>query len=301
LDQVDFGGRVGISTFLKAPISKDLENVDVGIIGIPFDGACLDSPGTRYGPRGIRHLSWAVSEYNLALEVNPFERHRIADCGDVLMHPWSIDKASESITQAVTILLDKDILPVCVGGDHFVTYPILKAISQRHGPVAVVHFDSHLDTEDELHGERYHNASMFRRGIEEGFIIPDKLLSVGIRLIDLHSALDFHTDRNSRVITNVELKEIGPEGLRQALQSFKDIQVYVTFDIDFVDPAYAPGTGAPEPGGFTSFEALQLVRSLQGLNIIGADLVEVSPPLDVRNMTSLLGVKILYEMISVLP
>ena len=208
-DQVDPGGRVGIPTFLKAPISKDLENVEVGIIGIPFDGACIDSPGTRYGPRSVRNMSWAVTDYNLALNINPFEKHKIADCGDVLLNPWSITKASESINEAVTTLLTKNILPVSVGGDHFITYPILKAISQCHGPVAVVHFDSHLDTADVLHGERYHNASVFRRGIEEGFIIPDKLLSVGIRRIFSDKALSFHQNHNSRVITNVELKEIG--------------------------------------------------------------------------------------------
>jgi len=299
--QDDPGGTVGIKTFLKAPISEDLENVDVGIIGIPFDGALFGIPGARYGPRGIRQLSYFVTEYNLALGVYPFERHRIADCGDISLSPYSIPKAHEAITSGVSVLLDENILPICIGGDHSVTYPILKAISQKHGPVALVHFDAHVDTGDEFHGEKYNHGTMFRRGIEEGFIIPDKFISVGIRRVFNHRVLEFHSKHGIRVITNVELKEIGIEGFKKELQMLMAYKVYVTFDIDCVDPAYAPGTGGTEPGGLTSFEALQFVRCLQGLNIVGCDLVEVSPPLDVRNITSLLGVKILFEMASVLP
>jgi agmatinase len=297
----DVKRRVGIPTFLKAPPLDDVDNADVGIIGIPFDGSMIGCPGTRYGPRGIRNNSWRVNEYNAALRVKPFENHIIADCGDVVFSPYSIPKAHKSTKLAITNLLSRNILPVGVGGDHSVTHPILNAICQKHGPVAVVHFDSHTDTGQGSFGEQYSHGTMFRRGIEEGFIIPDKLIQVGIRKLFYEEELDFHTQHNIRIISTIELKEMGVEGFQQEVQKLKDNKVYITFDIDFVDPAFAPGTGGPEPGGPTSFEALQYVRALQGLNIVGCDLVEVSPPLDVGDITSLLAVHILYEMVSILP
>jgi len=302
--QYDPGRRTGIATFINAPLSEDLENVEVGIIGIPFDGGVMGTPGARHGPREIRIQSLRRSvgaAYNIVLKVCPFEKHKIYDCGDVVLNPVSLAQASDQITNAVTTLLDKDILPICVGGDHFVTYPILKAISQKHGPVGVVQFDSHTDTSDEFLGDKYNNATPFRRAIEEGFVAPDKLVQVGIRRF-YKGELDYHTEHGIRVIPMLELKQMGVEGFRQELQILKGSKVYVTFDIDFVDPAFAPGTGGPEPGGVTSFEALQLVRCLQGLNIIGMDLAEVCPSLDIgNNITSLLAAHLLYEMVCILP
>lgn len=303
LAQFNLGRRIGIATFMNAPLSEDLENVEVGIIGIPFDGGVPGIPGARHGPREIRTQSVrrVGGPYNAALKVSPFEKHKIYDCGDAVLTPFSIAEASDSITSVVATLLDKNILPICIGGDHFVTYPILKAIFQKHGPVGVVQFDSHTDTLDEFFGGKYMNATVFRRGIEEGFIIPDKLIQVGIRKLFAGDELDYHAEHNIRVISTIELEQMGVEGFRQELQILKDVKVYVTFDIDFVDPAFAPGTGGPEAGGVTSFETLQLVRSLRGLNIVGLDLVELCPPLDVGNITSLLAAQILYEMLCILP
>ncbi len=297
----DVKRRIGIPTFLKAPLLQDVEDAEVGIIGVPFDGSMIGCPGTRYGPRGVRNNSWRVNEYNAALKVKPYEKHRIADCGDVVLSPYSIPNAHKSTSLAISSLLDKDILPVCVGGDHSMTYPILKAMFQKHGPLAVVHFDSHTDTGKGSYGENHTQGTMFRRGIEDGFIIPDKFIQVGIRKLFYEGELVFHTQHNIRIISAIELEDMGVKGFRHEVERLKGDKVYITFDIDFVDPAFAPGTGAPEPGGPTSFEALQCVRALQGLNIVGCDLAEVSPPLDVGDMTSLLAVHVLYEMVSILP
>lgn len=302
LAQFDLGHTRGIATFMGAPRLEDMENAEVGIIGIPFDGAMVGTPGTRHGPREIRHRSGQFNNpYNDALKVSPFKKHKICDCGDLVLSPFSIVQAHGSITDAVATLLNKNILPVCIGGDHSITYPILKAIFQKHGPVGVVDFDSHTDRRDHAYGEEYTHGTMFRRGIEEGFIIPDKLMQVGIRRLFAEDELDFHAEHNCRVISTIELKQMGVEGFKQELKILKDVKVYITFDIDFVDPAFAPGTGGPEPGGVSSFEALQFVRALQGLHIVGLDLVEVSPPLDVGNLTSALATRILFEMMSILP
>ena len=302
--QYDAGRRTGIATFLSAPLSENLENVEVGIIGVPFDGGTFSTPGTRHGPREIRIQSLRRSvgaAYNFALKVQPFEKHKIYDCGDVILNPVSLTQASAEITNAVATLLDKNILPICIGGDHYITYPILKAMFQKRGPIGVVQFDSHTDTADEFFGDKYNNATPFRRAIEEGFVIPDKLVQVGIRRF-YKGELDYHAEHGIHIIPMLELKQMGIEGFSKQLEIFRNTKVYVTFDIDFVDPAFAPGTGGVEPGGVTSFEALQLVRCLQGLNIVGMDIAEVCPSLDVgNNITSLLAAHLLYEMVCILP
>jgi len=208
--QYDPGRRTGVATFLSAPLSEDLENVEVGIIGVPFDGGAVCTPGTRHGPHEIRIQSLRRSvgaPYNKALNVSPFEKHKIYDCGDVILNPVSLTQASTRITNAVATLLDKNILPISVGGDHFITYPILKAIFQKHGPVGVVHFDAHPDISDEFLGDKYNNATPLRRAIEEGLVIPDKLVQVGIRRF-YKDELDYPTEHGIRVIPMLELKQI---------------------------------------------------------------------------------------------
>lgn len=296
---------VGIPTFLKAPLLRDVEQPTLGIVGVPYDGGVVRTPGTRFGPRAIRDYCWRVNEYNAELGVNPYTRHRIADCGDIVLSPFSLEDACLSIERGLAKLLERHagLVPISVGGDHFITHPILRAIHGAHGKVAVVHFDAHTDTGDEAYGQKLNHGTMFRRAIEEGLIDGDQLIQVGIRKLFVEGELDFHKEHGIEVITSRDLKRMGPElkdRLSERFARLRDKKVYVTYDIDFIDPTYAPGTGSPEVGGPTSDEALECVRALAGLDIIGFDLVEVSPPYDLRDLTSLLAVQILYEMASVL-
>jgi agmatinase len=293
----------GVPTFLKAPLLESHNNPTVGIIGVPFDGCTVRTPGSRFGAREIRNYSWRVNEYNSELSVNPYEIHNIVDCGDILLSPLNIQNSFESIELGIQKLLERDILPISVGGDHFITHPILRAIHNAHGKVAVIDFDSHSDTADEVYGQKLNHGTMFRRAIEEDLIIADKLIQVGIRKLFHDGELDYHKEQGIQLITSRDLKKMGANIRNQLKEQFarlKGYSVYVTFDIDFVDPAYAPGTGSPEVGGPTSDEALECVRALKGLNIVGFDLVEVSPPYDLRDLTCLLAVQVLYEMVSVL-
>ncbi len=294
---------VGIPTFLKAPLLDQVENPTVGVVGVPYDGGVVRTPGTRFGPRAIRDYCWRLNEFNAELGVNPYALHNIVDCGDIVLSPLSIDDTCRSIELGIAKLIERDLVPIAVGGDHFITHPILRAIHAAHGKVAVVHFDAHTDTADECYGEKLNHGTMFRRAVEENLIHPDKLIQIGIRKLFSADELDYHKEHGIEVITARDLKRMGP-GLKDELKArFERLtgeKVYVTFDIDFVDPTYAPGTGSPEVGGPTSDESLECVRALEGLDIVGFDLNEVSPPYDLRDLTSLLAAQVLYEMVSVL-
>lgn len=294
---------VGIPTFLKAPLLDQVENPTVGVVGVPYDGGVIRTPGTRFGPRAIRDYCWRLNEFNAELGVNPYALHNIVDCGDIVLSPLSIEDTCRSIELGIAKLIERDLVPIAVGGDHFITHPILRAIHAAHGKVAVVHFDAHTDTADEGFGQKLNHGTMFRRAVEEDLIYPDKLIQIGIRKLFSSDELDFHKEHGIEVITARDLKRMGP-GLKDVLKArferLKGDKVYVTFDIDFVDPTYAPGTGSPEVGGPTSDESLECVRALEGLDIVGFDLNEVSPPYDLRDLTSLLAAQVLYEMVSVL-
>lgn len=294
---------VGVPTFLKVPLLDSIADPTVGIFGVPYDGGTIRTPGSRFGPRALRNYSWRLNEFNAELNVNPYAIHRMVDCGDIVLSPLSLDDAFQAIELGTRRVLDRGLVPIAIGGDHFITHPILKAIHARHGKVAVIHFDAHTDTADEGYGQKMNHGTMFRRAIEEGYIHADKLIQVGIRKIFFDRELDFHSEHNIEVITARDMKLMGP-GLRQTLRDrfarLRGQKVYVTFDIDYIDPTYAPGTGSPEVAGPTAYEALESLRALQGLDIIGFDLTEVSPPYDLRDLTSLLGVQVLYEMASVL-
>ncbi len=293
----------GIPTFVKAPLLGDVENPTVGIVGVPYDGGTIRTPGSRFGPRAIRDYGWRLNEYNAELGVNPYACHNIVDCGDIVLSPLSIEDTCQSIEYATNSLIKQGLVPISVGGDHFITHPILRAIHAEHGKVAVIHFDAHTDTADECYGQKLNHGTMLRRAIEEDLIDGDKLIQVGIRKIFFDRELDYHAEHGIEVITARDLKVMGTalrQELKQRFLRLHEYKVYVTFDIDFVDPAYAPGTGSPEVGGPTSDETLECIRALKGLDIVGFDLNEVSPPYDVRDLTSLLSVQILYEMLSVL-
>jgi agmatinase len=290
-------------TFMRLPYCRDLAAMDTAIVGIPFDGGTSYRAGTRFGPREIRSQSSMIRPFNHVLKINPFTTRRVADYGDIDVAPVSIERTYERIETAVREILERRVLPIAVGGDHSITLPILRAIAKRHGPVALVHIDAHLDTWDEYFGGKYFHGTPFRRAVEEGLIDPRQTIQIGIRG-SLYAADDFDFQaRHGMIVVPIgEVKEQGVTAVADRWRSLVRDRVYVSFDIDSVDPAYAPGTGTPEVGGLTSYEALSLVRALRGLQVVGFDLVEVSPPYDgPGQITALLAANLLYEFLSTLP
>ncbi len=290
-------------TFMRLPYCRDLAAMDTAIVGIPFDGGTSYRAGTRFGPREIRSQSSMIRPFNHVLKINPFTTRRVADYGDIDVAPVSIERTYERIETAVGEILERRVLPIAVGGDHSITLPILRAVAKRHGPVALVHIDAHLDTWDEYFGGKYFHGTPFRRAVEEGLIDPRQTIQIGIRgSLYAEDDFDFQARHGMIVVPIGEVKEQGVAAVVDRWRSLVRGRVYVSFDIDSVDPAYAPGTGTPEVGGLTSYEALCLVRALRGLQVVGFDLVEVSPPDDgPGQITALLAANLLYEFLSTLP
>jgi len=290
-------------TFMRLPHSRDLAAMDTALVGIPFDGGTSYRAGTRFGPREIRSQSSMIRPFNHVLKVNPFTTRRVADYGDIDVAPVSIERTYEKIEAAVGEILAHRVLPISVGGDHSITLPILRAIAKRHGPVALIHIDAHIDTWDTYFGGKYFHGTPFRRAVEERLIDPRQTIQVGIRG-PLYGAddFDFQAQHGMVVVPIGEVKERGVAAVAERWRALVRGKVYVTFDIDSVDPAYAPGTGTPEVGGLTSYEALGLVRALKGLPVVGFDVVEVSPLYDgPGQITALLAANLLYEFLCTLP
>jgi len=287
---------VGIPTFLRVPLTGDVKEPKIGIVGVPYDGGVARTPGTRFGPRGIRNACWRSPEYHGGLDVALSEQNSVVDCGDMLISPMLVSDALTTIDTEITDLISAGITPVSVGGDHGITYPILHAMHRAHGKVAVVHFDAHSDT---LEGG-YTHGTMFRHAVEEGLIQPDKFIQVGIRKTYSRTDFDFQKKHGIQVISVEEMQKLGVQGLTEQFRRLEGYKVYVTFDMDFVDQAYAPGTGSPEPCGPTSAEALACFGALKGLDIVGFDLTEVAPPYDVRDLTCYLANLVLFEMVALL-
>ena len=291
-----------IATFMLLPHVRDASALDVAVVGVPYDGGASYRTGARFGPRAVREQSSLIRPWNPVLKVHPFERLRVADYGDIDVVPISIERTFEAIEAGVTAILSAKATPVSVGGDHSITLPILRAVARRHGPVGVVHFDAHPDTWDEYFGSKFFHGTPFRRAIEEGLIDPRRMIQVGIRG-PLYGPEDFafHEQHGLEVIRIEAVKEQGIAWVAGKLQRLAGGPVYCSFDFDSVDPAYAPATGTPEVGGLTSYEAIALVRGLQGLRLVGADVVEVCPPYDgPGQVTSLLAANLLFELVSVL-
>jgi agmatinase len=292
----------GIPTFMRLPHSRELGALEVALLGVPFDGGTSYRTGARFGPREIRAQSAMIRPYSHPQRVAPFDRLRIADYGDIDVVPISIERTFEVIEKDIGQLLDAHVTPVSVGGDHSISLPILRAIARRHGPVGLVHFDSHTDCWDQYFGSKYFHGTMFRRAVEEGIIDPRRTIQLGIRG-PLYEAtdFDFQAEHGMQIITIDEIKDRGVAWTAQQFRRLASGKVYVTFDIDSVDPAYAPATGTPEVGGLTSHEALRLVRSLRGLDFTGFDLVEVSPQFDApAQITALLAANLLFEFLCLL-
>jgi len=292
---------IGITTFARRPHTRDLRGADVAIVGVPYDGATSYRSGARFGPRKIRELSLLLWGYNNPLAVAPFEALNIVDFGDVEIVPVNIGKTFANIEKSIDAILDAGVTVAALGGDHSIALPLLRAHRRRYGPLAVVHFDSHPDTWDtEYDGEPYSHGTPFRRAIEEGLMDTSAYIQVGIRgptssADDLKDAQEM----GAHVITIDEAMSLGVTSVVERIrEKAAGKNVYVSFDIDAVDPAFAPGTGTPEVGGFTSHQALQLVRGLRGLNLIGFDLVEVSPPYDHGDITAILASNLVFEFLS---
>ena len=287
---------------MRLPHVEDAAGLDVAIVGVPYDGGTSYRPGSRLGPREIRSQSSLIRPYSYFQKVAPFDRLNVADVGDVDAPPVSIEKCYAAIEGRIDAILNKGARPIVIGGDHSISLPVLRSLARKWGALALVQFDAHIDTWDEYFGGKYFHGTPFRRAIEEGLVDPRRFVQVGIRgPMYGEDDFDFHRQHGITVIDIDEVGRLGTQGVSERVRSVVGSgPVYVTFDIDAVDPAFAPGTGTPEVGGLTSGEALHLVRGLAGLSIAGADLVEVSPPFDgPGQITSVLAANLLFELLCV--
>ncbi|MDT8991279.1 agmatinase [Curvibacter sp. APW13] len=293
----------GIASMMRLPVATSAQGLNAAFIGVPLDTGTSHRPGARFGPRQIRAESCLLRPYNMATGAAPFDALQVADLGDVPINTYSLQKSLPIITDFYAEVLKHGCIPLTLGGDHTIALPILRAIAAKHGPVALVHVDAHADINDDMFGERIAHGTPFRRAVEEGLLACDKVYQIGLRGTG-YAADDFDWPR-SQGFTVVPAHEVWYQSLAplmaQVRQRIGSTPCYLSFDIDGIDPAYAGGTGTPEVGGLTVPQALEIVRGCRGLNLVGADLVEVSPPYDPSGNTALLGANLLYEMLCALP
>lgn len=290
----------GPPTFARLPRLDEVNSADIAVIGVPFDSGVSYRPGARFGPAHIRESSRLLRPYNPALSVSPFAARQVADAGDVAANPFSIEEAITSIERAARGLLERVPRLLTLGGDHTIALPLLRAVAAAHGPVAVVHFDAHLDTWDTYFGAAYTHGTPFRRAAEEGLLDRSGCLHVGIRG-PLYADADLSQDSELgfRIISAPETDELGVTGIVERIRDRAgDRPVYVSVDIDVLDPAHAPGTGTPEAGGLSSRELLAMLRSLATLDLVGADIVEVAPSYDHAQITGIAAAHVGYELLS---
>jgi agmatinase len=292
----------GEATFARLPRLDEVTEADVAILGVPFDSGVSYRPGARFGPSHIRESSRLLRPYNPALQVPPFANQQVADAGDLSVNPFSIDEAISTIERGARSLLERAGFVLTLGGDHTVALPMLRAVSAIHGPVAVVHFDAHLDTWDTYFGAPYTHGTPFRRAAEEGLLDQTGCLHVGIRG-PLYTDADLTQDSELgfQVLPAPDVDQLGVTGMVQRIADrVGDRPVYVSVDIDVLDPAHAPGTGTPEAGGLSSRELLATLRSFSRLNLVGADIVEVAPAYDHAQITGIAAAHVGYELLSAL-
>lgn len=296
----------GMPTFMRLPhleLDSDQANkADIGIVGVPFDGGTSNRPGPRHGPRQLRDLSTMIRTTHSRTGLNPFAAVNCADLGDAPVNPMDIMQSLDLITAFYREMSEKGIVPLTAGGDHLISFPILRALGQKQA-VGMIHFDAHTDMNDAYFGDnKYTHGTPFRRAIELGVLDPKRTIQIGIRGVKYDATdFDWALAQGVRIIEIEDLFERGiPSVMAEAREIVGDRETYVSFDIDGIDPSYAPGTGTPEIGGFSTFQAQQMVRALEGLNVIGADLVEVSPPFDPSGGTAWVGVSIMFELLCVL-
>tara|TARA_B110001454_G_C12716430_1_gene432763 strand:- start:1421 stop:2347 length:927 start_codon:yes stop_codon:yes gene_type:complete len=293
---------IGLPTFMRAPQIEDPSDYDIAMIGIPYDGAVTNRPGARHGPREIRNSSSMMRSIHPVSRINPYEQCHIGDAGDVpFTNVYDVEKAHKNIEDFIHLYTSSNTATLAAGGDHSVSLPILRALG-RDEPMGLIHIDAHTDTWDDFLGTDYSHGSPFRRAVEEGLIDPKRTIQIGIRGAQNASVgWDYSESVGMRVIFMEDILELGiPAVIKEARQIIGSNRAYISFDIDSIDPAFAPGTGTPEVGGFTTREALSLIRGFDGLDILGADVVEVSPPWDPTGMTALVGASMMYELLCIL-
>ncbi|RWR06974.1 agmatinase [Siminovitchia fortis] len=293
---------VGNRTFMRLEQVRTTNDIDFAVLGVPFDTAASNRTGQRFGPQHIRDFSVLLRPYNPDMDIDIFEYCSGVDYGDINVIPGNALRTYDSMVEGLTPLLEKNVIPVIMGGDHSITLGNLRAFHKRYGKIALVHFDSHGDTWEHYYGEKYMHGTPFRRAAEEGLLDMEHSIQVGMRG-PLYGPGDIEDARDLgfEVIPMKEVRQIGFENVMKRIhERVKDRPVFVTYDIDFVDPAFAPGTGTPEVGGPTSYEALEYVRGLDGLDVVGFDLVEVLPAYDANEITAVLASAVIYEMITLI-
>ena len=292
----------GVPPFLRAPYEEELGNVDIGLVGVPFDGGVTNRPGARHGPREIRNQSSLMRRMHQSSGISPHDLARVADVGDAwVQSPFHLENSLDEIAEFFIRLNEASVTPLSAGGDHSITLPILRAIAKT-GPVGMVHFDAHCDTGDDYLGSKFHHGAPFRRAVEEGLLDPERTIQIGIRgSVNEPDIWKFSHDSGMRVIYMEEFYELGIKRVIDEARRVVGIgPTYISFDVDGLDPVYAPGTGTPEVGGFSSMEAQFMIRGLKGLNLIGGDVVEVAPPFDPSGNTALVGATMMFEILCVL-
>ena len=293
----------GVPTFMRLPhVSLDtpkISDVDIGIIGVPWDSGTTNRPGPRHGPRQLRDASTMIRAQHPVSGIRPYEKLNCADLGDVSINPADIEDSMNRITSFYKTVIEKGIKPLTAGGDHLTSLPVLRAIAER-GPLGMIHFDSHTDLfHSYFNGTMFTHGTPFRRAVEENLLDPKRVIQIGIRGTQYdREDLDFADSVGIRVIKIEEFFDRGIEDvMTEARAIVGEKETYISYDIDFIDPAFAPGTGTPEVGGPNSYEALKVVRELTGVKIVGADMVEVSPPFDPSSNTAFLGVSVMFELL----
>ncbi len=292
----------GFATFARLPRIDQVERADVAVVGVPFDSGVSYRPGARFGPAAVREASRLLRPYHPELDVSPFAEKQVVDAGDIAVNPFDIGEAIETLQQEAEALQADGTRLVTVGGDHTIALPLLRAAAKKHGPVALLHFDAHLDTWDTYFGEPYTHGTPFRRASEEGILDTSALSHVGTRG-PLYGKRDLEEDRRLGfgIVTSGDVLRRGVAETVDALrQRIGDRPLYVSVDIDVLDPAHAPGTGTPEAGGMTSRELLEILRGLRDLNLVGADVVELAPAYDHAEITAIAASHVAYDLVSLL-
>jgi agmatinase len=291
-----------VRTFMRLPYIKTDEDVDFAVMGVPFDTGGSFAVGTRFGPEAIRAMSSLLRPYHPGLDVNIFDHCSGVDYGDLNVVPGYIEDSYQRIREQLSPIMKKGVIPVLLGGDHSVSLPHLRAAAETYGPVCLVHFDSHGDTWDEYFGRKYNHGTMFRRAVEEGIVDASHSIQVGMRG-SLYAPDDIQDAEQLgyQVIPTQAMREMGEKAvIDQIIDRVGNRPVFFSFDVDFLDPVYAPGTGTPEVGGFSTYEAQQYIRGLKGLNFIGFDIVETLPDRDPTRVTALAAASVAYEFIALI-
>ncbi|MFG2947211.1 agmatinase [Streptomyces adustus] len=292
----------GPATFARLPRLDEVSRADVAVVGVPFDAGVSYRPGARFGATAVREASRLLRPYNPALDVSPFATQQVVDAGDIACNPFNINEAIETIQEAATGLQADGTRLVTIGGDHTIALPLLRTVAAKHGPVALLHFDAHLDTWDTYFGAEYTHGTPFRRAVEEGILDTEALSHVGTRG-PLYGKQDLTDDEKLGfgIVTSADVYRRGADEIADQLrQRIGNRPLYISIDIDCLDPAHAPGTGTPEAGGMTSRELLEILRGLAGCNLVGADVVEVAPAYDHAEITAVAASHVAYDLVSLL-